>query len=409
MKYLPLETPGKGHTGYQQQVKEANIKRIFDLVRSGKCKSRAEIVRYMNLSATSVSVLVEELAARGLIDETGPTHTSLPGRRPISLRLNSDAHQMAVFSLRGEGINYVLLNLECKMIEKRFFPMDFTQVPADEVGAESIRLIEDILRRRAKRFERGKALIVGISCPGVYCADEGTFYVRSASGIHLTEEPVRRFQQRMELPIYLSNDTRSMAYAEKKLLDAADPDGPETQDMLFVEIRNGVGCAIISGGNIYTGPYNVAGEIGHMTIDHRGRPCPCGSRGCLERYVNLNSLLEDARQAAEAAGIEPPESMAALAKRYPDEPVLQKPLYESARILASGLYSLMCGSGMRRIVLGGGIEVLGQPFLEEVRRCLRERTMLIHHLYLDYAQSGPNGENIGLAQHFLDKVFTVTM
>ena len=65
MKYLPLETASPGRPGYQQQVKEANIKRIFDLVRSGKCESRAQLVRAMQLSATSVSVLVEELTARG--------------------------------------------------------------------------------------------------------------------------------------------------------------------------------------------------------------------------------------------------------------------------------------------------------------------------------------------------------
>ena len=62
MKYLPLDAVGTGRVGYQQQVKEANIKRIFDLVRSGKCKSRAELVRMMQLSATSVSAHVEAIS-----------------------------------------------------------------------------------------------------------------------------------------------------------------------------------------------------------------------------------------------------------------------------------------------------------------------------------------------------------
>ena len=63
MKYLPLDAVGTGRVGYQQQVKEANIKRIFDLVRSGKCKSRAELVRMMQLSATSVSLTSDAIVA----------------------------------------------------------------------------------------------------------------------------------------------------------------------------------------------------------------------------------------------------------------------------------------------------------------------------------------------------------
>ena len=258
MKYLPQEKPGSGHSGYQQQVKEANIKRIFDLVRSGKCKSRAEIVRHMNLSATSVSVLVEELANRKLIDETGPAQTTLPGRRPISLRLN-----------------------------------------------------------KSKRFNPSRAVMIGVCFPGMYIEQDHLFHTEPALGYALTEESIRRFQQRVGLSVYLFNNTRSMAYAEKKYLDALDPDAPETRYMIFVKIQEDIRCAIISNGDVYPGPYNLSGEIGHFTIDYRGRPCYCGNTGCLERYVNLNAILEDARQAAQAAGIEPPESLEALARRYP--------------------------------------------------------------------------------------------
>ncbi|MBQ8110241.1 MAG: ROK family protein [Clostridia bacterium] len=408
MKYLPLNAVGTGHAGYQQQVKEGNIKRIFDLVRSGKCKSRADLVRVMNLSATSVSVLVEELASRRLIDETGPTQTSLPGRRPICLRLNSDAHQMVVFTLQRDGVGYTLLNLECKILERSFFPLDASLLAPEEVDERYLQLFENILFRQAKLFDADKTLMLGICYPGIYAKDDHKFHMDSSMGICLTEEAVSALQKRIRLPIYLSNSTKSLAYAEKKRLDAINPANPETLDMLFMEISDGIGCAIISRGDIYTGPYDVAGEIGHVTIDYKGRPCPCGNVGCLERYVNLCAILEDAKQAAEAGGIEPPQSFAALAERYESEPVLLASVNHSAALLASGLYSAMCGAGMRRVVLGGGIEALGEAFLREVYRAVCTRKMLIHHLDLSYAQIGPDAESIGIAHHFLDKVFTIT-
>ena len=409
MKYLPLEKVDAGHTGYQQRVKEANIKRIFDLVRANKCKSRAEIVRSMNLSATSVSVLVEELTNRKLIDETGPTLTSLPGRRPISLQLNRDAHHMAIFSFSHEGVRYALLNLACEILENRFFPLDSrTITDADPAEAYS-RLLDDILRKRSKRFDPTKAIMVGASFPGIYIERDQLFRTSPALGFSLSEESIRHFHQRVGLPVYLLNSTRSMAYAEKKYLDGLDPTAPETQDLIFVRIQEGINCAIIADGNIYPGPYNVSGEIGHYTIDYQGRPCPCGNQGCLERYVNLNAILEDAREAALGAGIKPPETLSDLAQRYADTPALMASVRRSAQLLAFGLYSIMCSTGMRRVVLGGGIEILGEPFLQEVYHALMGRTLLIRRLDLSYAKAGPDAEILGVAEHYLDKVFTITV
>ena len=408
MKYLPLDNAGVSRTGYQQQVKEANIKRIFDLVRSGKCKSRAELVRMMNLSATSVSVLVEELAARDLINETGPTQTSLPGRRPISLRLNSDSHQLVVFTLLREGVRYTLLNLECKVLESKFFPLDAASLNANDAGDSYAELFEDILNRHSRRFSRRRALVVGINYPGIYLESDRLFRNTSALGVDFSEDAMRRLRDRIGLPLYLFNTTKSLAYAEKKHLDAANPDHPETKDLVFVEIHDRISCAIISQGTIYTGPYHMAGELGHMTIDYQGRPCFCGNTGCLERYVNQVAILEDARTACDAAGLEAPATLEALAQRYPVEPALNAAVMNSAHMLASGVYSILCSSGMRRVVLGGGIEVLGEPFLQELHRALCTRSVLIRHLDLSYAQAGPDAESLGLAQYFLDKQYTIT-
>ena len=408
MKYILQEKVGSSHTGYQQQVKEANIKQIFNLVRSGKCKSRAEIVRNMNLSATSVSVLVEELANRKLIDEAGPAQTTLPGRRPISLRLNKSAHHMAVFLVRPEGVRYALMSLECRILEDLFFPLDchtLTEATADDAY---IRLFDDILRNQSRRFNPSRAVVIGICFPGIYIERDHLFHTETALGFNLTEASVQDFQQRMGLSVFLFNNTRSMAYAEKKYLDAAHPDDPENQDMIFVTIREGIRCGIVSKNHIYPGPFNVSGEIGHFTIDYKGRPCKCGNRGCLERYVNLDAILDDARKAARAAGLEPPDSLEALAQRYPAEPALLESVEQSARLLAFGLYSVMCISGMQRIVLGGGIEVLGDIFLQALHRALYSRTALIRHVDLTYTQAGPDAEILGLAEYYLDKVFTIT-
>lgn len=407
MKYIPLEKTDTGRGGYQQKVKEANIKRIFDLVRFGKCKSRAEIVRNMDLSATSVSVLVEELAARGLVAEVGPTQTSLPGRRPISLRLNSEAHQIVVFALSRHGVRYTLLNLDCEVLESRTAALETDGMTGEEAAAAFIRLFDQLLKRRSRLYDPRRALVIGISVPGLYLNSCGLFYNRTALGVSLPEGPFVEYQRRVGLPLYMLNDTRCMAYAEKRFLDAADPEAPEVENLIYMNINKSLSCAVITRGDLYAGPFNIAGQIGHTTIDFNGRPCHCGSRGCLARYVNRDAILEDAQQAAAAAGVQPPESLEALAQRCADEPALRDALRSSARMLAAGLYSAMCGTGLRRIVITG-VECLGEAFLEMVREALLERSLLVRTLDLSYAQAGPDAQALGLAQHYLDKVFTVT-
>ena len=407
MKYIPVENHGTGRSGYQQQVKEANIKRIFDLVRSGKCKSRAEIVRCMDLSATSVSVLVEELTARGLVDETGPTQTSMPGRRPISLRLNHDAHQLVVFALSREGVRYSLLDLDCRIIESRHASLDIEGMSGEAAAEACIKLFEHILKRRTKLYDRQRALMIGISLPGLYLERCGLFYNRTTLGVSLPEGPFIAFQKRMGLPVYMLNSTRCMAYAEMRFLNATGPDAPDTDNLILVNIQRSIGCTLIVHGDIYGGPDNIAGQIGHSTIDFNGRPCHCGSRGCLTQYVNLDAILNDAMQAAAGVGAEPPADLKALARRYMDEPALLASVQNSARLLAAGLYNALCGTGLRRIVLTG-VECLGEPFLQMVRDALLERSLLVRELSLSYAQAGPDAQIVGLAQHYLDKVFTVT-
>ena len=407
MKYIPIERADTGRTGYQQQVKESNIKRIFDLVRFGKCKSRAEIVRCMNLSATSVSVLVEELTARGLIEEIGPTQTAMPGRRPISLRLNSDARQMATFALSREGVQYCLLNLECRVIESHMYPLSLEGLSDEEAGNACVRLFEQVLKRRSKRFDSARALMIGICFPGVFLEHRRTYSSGTELNVNIPEGIFEDFGRRMGLPLCIFNSTRCMAYAEKRFLDARNPDAPETDYMLYADIHKGINCAIVAKGNIYTGPYNISGLLGHFTIDYQGRSCPCGNRGCLERYVSQDALLEDAQKACLEAGTQPPADLSEAAKRCAGEPALMAAMQNSARLLAFGLYNLMCSSGMNHIVLSG-IEVLGDAFLEEVRKALLERTMLVCKLNLDWAQAGPNPRNVGICQYFLDKVFTIT-
>lgn len=408
MKYLALEPQGQQRVGYQQLIKEQNIKHIFDLVRSGRCASRAELVRAMHLSATTVSALVEELEGERLVLESGPTLTSMPGRRPMKLRLNYEGRQLAIFSLSRRGVRYTLYDLGCRVIESFFVDHPVGDGDAADSGEDYARLFEDVLLRRSASFDRANAIVIGVSFPGIYLEEEQAFSVRAAMNVSFSEESMRRLERRMGVPLFLANVSMCQAYAEKKCLEAANG-GAEIRDMIYVNVCDGVGAGIISEGSILTGPFNAAGEFGHITVDAAGAPCKCGNRGCLEQYANQNAILDRVRAACAAAGKPLPERFSDLEGIYERVPEARAALDDIAEKLAAGIYAVVCVMGIRRIVVGGGIETLGEAFLETLRCSLRSRRLLAGKVEMSYGRAGADGDSAGLAHYFLDKAYTISL
>lgn len=403
MKYSLLTAQGQACSRYPQLPREKNLKIAFDLIRSQRCTSRTELVRTMHLSTTAISSIVDSLIEDKLIVETGPMYTTQPGRRPMHLSLNSSARQMVTFSLNAQFIRYTLCDLESNILEDfQIAPPKGTDPEADS-GHAFAQVFEDVLLRRSKIFDRDSAIAVCISFPGIYLAEKEMFTIRSAMNVSFSEESMRQLEQRLGVPLFFANNTMCLAYAEKKHLDSTQ----DTREMIFVNVSDGIGAGIIVDGNLLTGTYNTPGEIGHISVASNGIPCPCGNNDCLERYVNFEAILRRVRTACEDAGIRPPMSFSQITTDYLSLPPVIESLDKTAQYLAKGIYALICITGIQHIIIGGGIEVLGDPFLQSVIRHVNPHKMLTSHLTLSYASSGKEREYVGITQYFLDKAFVI--
>ena len=83
---------------------------------------------------------------------------------------------------------------------------------------------------------------------------------------------------------------------------SAPPSG--VTDAVMVTLGTGIGGGIIAGGRVVRGASGFAGEIGHMVVDPSGPPCPCGKRGCWERFASGSGLGRLAREAAHAGRLD---------------------------------------------------------------------------------------------------------
>jgi len=100
---------------------------------------------------------------------------------------------------------------------------------------------------------------------------------------------------RMGVPIAVDNDAACAAWAEVKLGAARG-----ASEAFMVTLGTGIGGGVVMDGKLQRGHNGFAGEPGHMVVEPDGIPCPCGRRGCWERYASGSGLARLARDAAES-------------------------------------------------------------------------------------------------------------
>ncbi|HMT61310.1 MAG TPA: ROK family protein, partial [Microthrixaceae bacterium] len=97
---------------------------------------------------------------------------------------------------------------------------------------------------------------------------------------------------RLQCEVVVDNDANCAAWA------AARTDAIAARDVVAVTLGTGIGGGLVVDGKLVRGAHGFAGEAGHMVVDPDGPPCPCGRRGCWERYASGSGLGYLARKAA---------------------------------------------------------------------------------------------------------------
>ena len=199
-----------------------------------------------------------------------------------------------------------------------------------------------------------------------------------------------------------------------------DAHGTNVDDLIYINICDGVGAGIILDGEMLMRSGRIAGEVGHITVEIGGRPCPCGNSGCLERYVNINAIVETVQDAVaqDRSGshsdlirvlLERP-TLELIGKAYDEgvEPV-RNALDEIAEKLFAAIYSMVNVTGIKCVVVGG-LERMGEGFLNKLRSFMQGRRgqMWMRDMSIMYPQTGEQADSVGLAQYFIDSAFTIT-
>ena len=175
-------------------------------------------------------------------------------------------------------------------------------------------------------------------------------------------------------PVGLEDDANAGALGEALLGAGAGRD-----PVVYLTLSTGVGAGVVVGGRIVRGAHQVAGEVGHLTVDPAGPRCGCGGRGHVEAFVGGAGL---ARRAAATwpsgtladGSAAPPDAAAILRLARAGDPNAMRLANEAADALARAIAALSAVLDPGAIIVGGSLG-LGQRGL--VRRAAGHARRLV--------------------------------
>ncbi|GAQ54623.1 ROK family protein [Streptomyces acidiscabies] len=225
------------------------------------------------------------------------------------------------------------------------------------------------LRSYGVRHLGEPALASGLAVPGII--DETSGVAVYAANLGWRDVPLRDLlATRTGTPAALGHDVRTGGLAEGRLGAAR-----ETPRFLFLALGTGIAGAIGTPTGIDPGAHGSAGEIGHIVVRPGGAPCPCGQRGCLERYASAAAVTESW---ARASG-DPTADAADCAKAVEaGDPRAAKVWHQAVTTLADGLMTALTLLDPTRIVIGGGLAESGDTLFTPLREAIGARVTFQH-------------------------------
>lgn len=345
---------------------------VLRLIWQHRSVSRADIARLAGLSRSTVSEIVSEILPMGIVAEGGEG-PSQGGRRPIVLEFRDDACAILGVEMGAAHVTAVLTDLRGRVLAHatREHP-----VRNDPHGTR--RLIEALCRECLASPAAAERPLVGIGvavpCPlDPSHPDRLSEIVIPAWGGRLGLEDLSR---RLAAPLMVDNDANLGALAEHWW-----GVGRGVDDLAYIKVATGIGSGHVIGGEIYRGATGTAGEIGHISIDPKGKRCICGLQGCLVTLAGSQALVERARE----LGAEYPGSSLAGSEisvrdienaALAGDPLALRVATEATEHLGRAVASMMNLMNPSLVIVGGDLALLGDLLLGPLREHVRNRTLV---------------------------------
>jgi N-acetylglucosamine repressor len=387
-------------------ARELNRAMVYDLLRDRTTESRIGLVRATGLSKATMTQIIDQFIAEGLVEEIGPG-TSHLGRRPTLLRFAATSRYAIGVELGDAASNVVLTNMYGDVV--RALSATYRPTSADDAVDAAIGLIAAL----TSEIPIAKLLGIGMGTPGLVDSQLGVIRVAPDLGWkNVSVGP--RVAERFHVPVTCLNRAKASAWGE-----AWCGAGERAENLVYVSVSTGISAGIVLNRRLYRGVSMSEGEIGHITILPDGPLCPCGNRGCLQTLAAGPAILARVRERLRATGhalagvldgdVESISLEAISQAAANSDKLVDEVLFESAQYLGIAASNLVNTLNPRMLVFGGSVIRALPTLVPQIESVIRRRAMSVPAAAVEVVTSrlGRDAVTIGAAAFLLSEVSPV--
>lgn len=277
----------------------------------------------------------------------------------------------------GTNIKIGVVSDSGKIVFKTMLPTNRKGGP-DEVISQLKKGIKSILAEKKYKIKG-----IGIGAAGSVTSKKGTVSNPPNVPGWKVVNIVKIIKDEFNISVFIDNDANSAAIGE--MLFGA---GKKNNSFALITLGTGVGGGLIIDRKIFQGSTGAAGEIGHISIDHNGRKCNCGSYGCVEAYVGNHYLMKIVKEEL----VEHKNSK--ILKLINNDTKLLTPIiinkaaksgdkYAKQIVERVGYYVGCALSSVANLldidtfIIGGGVSAFGKPLTDSIKKSLRNNVLKV--------------------------------
>ena len=368
---LPCDSTKELHGANHDDLQRMNRVLVLSFIRKHGVTTRADLSKLTGLKRATISNIINDLIACGIVKETGFIEGN-KGRRSIGVAFNGVKNKIIAIRLSRAYFIISVYDIAGGQHYYKQVPVSF----ADGADITLNRIKEGIHNVLA---QHKKIATIGIALPGPYIKSENEIGQISDfpgwEGINIVKE----IEQEFNIPTCAEHDGKASALAEWWFGNHTTFSSNTV--LMSVLAGHGTGIGIISKGEIFQGANGCAGELGHTSIKYDGPLCACGNRGCLDLYcsslIYLKILREKLPQHPNSVlhgnNITFESAKNALLK---SDPFAVEELKKMGTMFAYGLVNAINVYDPNIIVIGDDFGRLGgQLLLDTVKETVKERIL----------------------------------
>ncbi|SDZ50879.1 Sugar kinase of the NBD/HSP70 family, may contain an N-terminal HTH domain [Herbiconiux ginsengi] len=345
--------------GSQSSLREANRGRIVDALKFHGRLTQVELAGATGLSPATVSNIVKELAAAGVLHTSTSTRS---GRRAIQVSLARQLGLVAGLHFSSRHLRVAVSDTARTVVAETHVPLAADHRHDSELDRVTLLLTDMVESLGASLSD---LLAIGVGLPAPVDTRSNTVaplgLLRNWEGVDIADSLSRR----TGAAVFVDSEANLGAIAETRG-DLRRIEGVAA----YIRVGHTISAGLVVNGVPFRGMTGKAGQIGHITIDENGPICRCGNRGCLETLAGGRALLDLFR------GDPSIQRLSDLIVRAENgDPSSSRVIADAGRHIGIAAASLCNLLDPDRIIIGGELAETGEILIAPLRHAL-ERSAL---------------------------------